>query len=72
MKFRKVKKFEGDFAKKAKHDADVFNNLNEEVTMLRKRNSKLEKENKKLKKEVNMFKDRKVVKFVDKLARIVK
>ena len=72
LKFRKVKEFEGEAAKKAKHDADVFNNLNEEVTMLRKRNSKLEKENKKLKKEVNMFKDRKVVKFVDKLARIVK
>ena len=72
LKFRKVKEFEEGSAKKAKHDADVFNNLNKEVIMLKKCNSKLEKENKKLKKELNMFKDRKVVKYVDKLARIVK
>ena len=60
LKFRKVKKFEGKVDRVSAPDADTFNNLFEE-------NQKLKKENQKLKKELKAFKERKVVKLVDKL-----
>ena len=60
LKLRKVKKYSGSSDKTPKKDADAYNNLFDE-------NKKLKKENRKLKKEINSFKDRKIVKFADKL-----
>ena len=60
LKFRKVKEYELDELDNARHDAEVFNKLNEE-------NARLKNENEKLKKELEAFKDRKVVKFADKI-----
>ena len=59
LKLKKVKEYEFQRDNAGITDADVFNALNKE-------NKKLKKENKKLKKELNMFKNRKVVKFADK------
>lgn len=63
LKLKKIKEFEFDKKDNARHDADVFNKLNKE-------NAKLKKENKKLKKELKAFKNRKVVKFADKIRSI--
>ena len=63
MKFRKVKEYELEERDNARHDAEVFNKLNKE-------NAKLKKENEKLKKELDAFKNRKVVKFADRIKSI--
>ncbi|WP_407453051.1 class I SAM-dependent methyltransferase [Methanobrevibacter sp.] len=59
LKFRKAKKYEGKIDKRATADADTFNKLFKE-------NKKLKKENGELKKELKAFKNRKVVRMVDK------
>lgn len=63
LKMRKVKEFEFEEDNASRHDADVFNKLNKE-------NAKLKKENEKLKEELKAFKNRKAVKFADKIRSI--
>ena len=59
LKFRKVNEFEAKDSEKSTNDADTFKKLFEE-------NKKLKKENGELKKELKAFKNRKVVRLVDK------
>ena len=58
LKLKKVRKYAADFNKTPKKDADAFNNLFNE--------------NKKLRKEINAFRNRKVVKFADKIKSVKK
>lgn len=60
LKMKKVREYEDNSSRIPKKDANSFNNLFNE-------NEKLKKENNALKKEVQAFKNRKVVKFVDKV-----
>ena len=60
LKLRKVKEYVAEVNKVPKKDANAYNNLFNQ-------NNKLKKENKRLKKEINAFKNRKVVKFANKL-----
>ena len=60
LKLRKVNEYAGDYSKTPKKDANAFNNLFNQ-------NKKLKKENNELKKEIQAFKNRKVVKFADKI-----
>lgn len=60
LKLKKVKEYDVEHDKIPKKDANAYNNLFKE-------NKKLKKENKQLKKEIKAFKNRKVVRIVDKL-----
>lgn len=60
LKLKKIKPYVGNVDKTVKKDADSFNNLFNQ-------NKKLKKENAKLKNEIKAFKNRKVVRFVDKI-----
>lgn len=60
LKLRKVKEYVGELNKSPKKDARAYTNLFNQ-------NKKLKKENKQLKKEISAFKNRKIVKFADKV-----
>lgn len=67
LKFKKVKEYKSEGSKSKVADADTFNKLFNENKKLKKSNSKLKKENKELKEELKAFKNRKIVRLVDKI-----
>lgn len=60
LKLKKVREYVDESNRNPKKDANAFNNLFDE-------NIKLKKENSRLKNEIKAFKNRKVVKFADKI-----
>jgi len=60
LKLKKIKPYAGNHDKLVVKDANSFNSLFNQ-------NKKLKKENDRLKKEIRAFKNRKVVRFVDKI-----
>jgi hypothetical protein len=67
LKFKKVNEYKSEGSKSKVADADTFNKLFNENKKLKKSNSKLKKENKELKEELKAFKNRKIVRLVDKI-----
>ena len=67
LKLKKVKGYEGDPDRTPKKEANAYNNLFKENKKLKKQNKKLKKENKELKKEIKAFRNRKVVRFADRI-----